>query len=255
MIKYYDNNKESVYDENWQRVSNWNPNGEYADNEYANVYFRIECPAYYQNPCGVGFNNDLDEQAFDKDVSDTFRNIGWNIGKYTFVSDRDNAARKGKSCLFLHPQNISGEVLKKDVKAIAEALAQHDTFHIRYVDIFETVYDMTDEEYRSYLDANRNEIKSALLNSCKTKRTAMFYNLYERAFETAKKFRLRRVNDEDGKYGYSSDGCYGTTDNYMVGVIAELVQAGYLIQIEQHGKTYIRTINKTEQKKLKLYIN
>lgn len=44
------------------------------------------------------------------------------------------------------------------------------------------------------------------------------------------------------------------TDNYIVGVIAELVQAGYLIQVEQNGKTYIRTINKTEQKKLKLHI-
>ena len=113
---------------------------------------------------------------------------------------------------------------------------------------------MTDDEYYGYLNANRTEIKAALLSACKTRRTTTFYDVYETAFETAKKFRIARVNDDDGKYGYSSNGCYGTTDNYIVGVIAELVQAGYLIQVEQNGKTYIRAINKTEQKKLKLYV-
>lgn len=243
---YYDNKKASVY-ENGKKVSNWNPDDNYADNEYANIYFRIECPTYCHTPYGIGFRTDSEKQAFDKDISDTFKNMGWEIEYAT--------ARKGKAHLYLHPQQISGECKKKDVKAIAEALAQHDTFHIRYVDIYETVYDMTDEEYRNYLDTKKEEIKKMLLNSCKTKRTNAFFDLYGRAFVTAEKIRLRRVNDDDGKYGYSSNGCYGTTDNYIVGVIAELVQAGYLIKAEQHGKFYVRTINKTEQKKLKLHID
>jgi hypothetical protein len=42
------------------------------------------------------------------------------------------------------------------------------------------------------------------------------------------------------------------TFKYVVKVIEQLVSDGWLVQVEQNGYTYIRSFNKTEQKKNKI---
>ena len=65
----------------------------------------------------------------------------------------------------------------------------------------------------------------------------------------ANKFRLARIGDNDGRnYGT------GQTINHILGVVQCLIDEGYLVSAVKNDVLLIRTINKTEQKKRKLFV-
>lgn len=244
-IKYHDNINGIQYGADHKLTDNWNPNGDYKDSEYCKVYFRIECPAYMQGEYPCNFDDDKDRVSFRKEVRAILENLGWY-----FSSDYSCEPAKGKSHLYIHPQNISGEMLKKEVRQLAEAFENNQTFYLRWVDIYDTVFDITDEEYNTYLETKKEEIINLVLKSSVTKRTNKYFYIYNVAKFVADKIRLIRIGDNDGRnYGV------GYTAKYIIEVIDRLVKDGYLIKAEQNNNVYIRTINKTEQKQKKLYIN
>ena len=53
--------------------------------------------------------------------------------------------------------------MKNDIKEIAEALEKRESFYLRYVDLYETVYDITDQEYEEILTRKDEEIMTAIL--------------------------------------------------------------------------------------------
>ena len=244
-IKYHDNIKgriEGQYGADHKLTDNWNPYKVYGEKEYVNVCFIIECFEYvYDNCNNVHWSDNAGRELFYNEVSVSLGSIGWNVD----MCD----ATKEKAHLYIHPQIISGEVLKNDVKTIAEKLENNRTFSIRWVDLHETVLDITDEEYTARLETKKEEIKSKLLKICATSRTTTYRYTTQVAKAIANEVRTVRINDNDGR-NYGVD----FTANYIISVIDELVNAGYLVRIERNGYDLIRTINKTEQKKLKLKI-
>ena len=80
-----------------------------------------------------------------------------------------------------------------------------------------------------------------------TARTTKYYRAFDIARSLAEKFRLNRLGLNDGKnYGR------GQTIDYILNVANEMIEEGYLKFFERDGEKYIRSLNKTEQKQMKI---
>lgn len=243
-IKYHQNGVGNEYGVDHQLTNNWNPDKDYGS-EYVNVYFRMETKGYGYPSFSF---TDEDRKAHNTELEEVFTSLGWKCEEEAY-SGSCSTWTKGKQHLYLHPQDFSGEVLKNEIKQIAEALEKHNTFYLRWVDLYETVYDMTDQEYEEILSAKDEDIKKSLLENCRTTRISKYYYAFDVARGLANKFRLSRIGDNDGKnYGT------GQTINHILSVAQCLIDEGYLVSAVKNDILLIRTINKTEQKQRKLFI-
>lgn len=243
-IKFHQNGLDNEYGTDHTLTNNWNPEADYG-NEYSNVHFRIET-AGYQYP-SFSFAEE-DRNAFYAEVRNALEPLGWKLEKdvegwgCTYIVN-------GKSQLYLHPQDFSGEVLKNDIKAIAEALQKHNTFYLRWVDLYDTVYDISDNEYEEYLNGKNEEIRKVLFENCGTTRTSKFYYAFDVCRNLANRFRLRRIGLNDGRNCGT-----GQTIKHIQKIMDEMITEGLLIGAEKNGNKMIRTPNKTEQKKMKINV-
>lgn len=243
-IKYHDNTKPPAYGADGTLSDNWNGAAGHGG-EYVDAHFRIYTPSY--DPYKRWDEEDIAQ--FDDESTAIFEKLGWTVTSRRY-SGSCATVRKGKSHLYLHPQDFSGEVLKSEVVGVAEALDCAESFSLQWVDLYETVYDMTDAEYTGYLDSQEERIRSEVLKASVTTRRSRFYRDYDVACHVASIVRLHRIGDDDGRYGGA-----GKTANHIVGVIDELVSEGYLkTAVSGNGNRLIRAINKTEQKEKKLYV-
>ena len=120
---------------------------------------------------------------------------------------------------------------------------------IRWVDLHETVYLISDSEYKKYLDGRKEEIRKALFEKSATTRANKYYAAFDVARNIAGMVRLNRLGLNDGK-NYGS----GQTIEYILKIAEEMIEEGYLKYFERDGVKYIRSLNKTEQKQSKLRI-
>lgn len=240
-IKYVDNSEGYRYGENQKK---WNPERDYGK-EYINVYFRIEAK-HYQYPFEEYDGYEEDKVAFQQEVHQMFQTLGWRIFPAEWKSACDEAKNESAS-LYLHPQHFSGVILKNDVKKIAEALAQAQTFKLCWVDLYQTYYEMTDEEYNQYLTTQDDSIRKHIFEFCQTKRRSRYKHLHDTIQEVSNQIRIPRVGVNDGRNGEM-----GQTGGYIEQLVQQMAHEGYLIMFEQNGYRYVRSINKTEQKALKL---
>lgn len=237
-IKYHQNGIGNEYGEDHQLTNNWNPDLDYGG-EYVNVYFRMETKGYgYPS---FSFTEE-DRKAFNLELAEVFVSLGWKCEE---KAHNGSCAiwTKGKQHLYLHPQDFSGEVWKNEVKQIAEALERRNTFYLRWVDLYETVYDMTNEEYESALSQKDEEIKKAILKNCKTTRTNKYYYACDVIRGFSDRFGIKQI----GKEKYS-----GIVILHIRKIIETLIAEGYLVAARDNE--LIRTINKTEQKQKKLFV-
>jgi hypothetical protein len=241
-IKYHQNGIGNEYGADHTLTDNWNPDLDYG-NEYVEVYFRIETPSF-ENMNGF-FNSDEDRDKWNTEASNLIKSFG-------IMEDSGWKVKHDKlqcAYLYTHPQDISGVVRKNDVKKIAEEIDRMELSSIRWVDLYRTVYVISDEEYEKYLDGKRNEIRKLIFERAATKRTNRYYIFLDIAVGVAKSAKLNRLGLSDGD-NYSG----GQTVDYVANTIKEMIDEGYLKHVEQDGYNYIRSLNKTEQRKLKLYM-
>lgn len=239
-IKYHQYGLGNEYGADHMLTDNWNPDMDYG-NEYVNVYFNIDTPTY---DYGNGWETE-EREAWLKEASNLIASFG-------IMEDSGYKVENGKekcAYLYAHPQQISGVILKNDVKKVAEAISNMKLSSIRWVDLHETVYLISDSEYKKYLDGRKEEIRKALFEKSATTRA----NKYCAAFDVARRIagivRLNRLGLNDGK-NYGS----GQTIEYILNVAEEMIAEGYLKYFERDGVKYIRSLNKTEQKQSKLRI-
>lgn len=243
-IKYHQNGIGDEYGVDGKLTDNWNPDHDYG-NEYVRVYFRIDTPSYFRNDGYHNFDTEDDRNKWNKEISSLIKSFGiLEDSGYTVEHSKDKQAY-----LHAHPQNISGVILKNDVKKIAEAISNMELSSIRWVDLYETVYVISDNEYEKYLDGKQEEIRKALFEKSSTTRVTKFYNAFDVARNIAGSVRLNRLGLDDGKH-YSG----GQTIDYILKTADEMIEEGYLKCFMDDGIQYIRSINKTEQKKMKLYM-
>ena len=237
-IKYHQNGIGNEYGADHQLTNNWDPGLDYGS-EYVNVYFRIETRGY---GCPSFSFIEEDRKVFDSELSEVFTSLGWKCEEKAYNGSCATWT-KGKQHLYLHPQNFSGEVLKNEIKQIAEALEKRNTFYLRWVDLYETVYDITGEEYESALSQKDEEIKKAILENCKTTRTSKYYYACDVIRSFSNKYGIKQIGKEK---------CSGIVILHIRKIIETLIAEGYLVSAR--GGELIRTINKTEQKQKKLFV-
>ena len=221
-IKYSDCSKGYVYGSDGKQANNWNPDVDYG-NEYVDVHFRIDTPSYHYSN---GFDTEDNRNKWNTEASHLIESFG-------ILEDCGYAVEHSKdkrAYLHAHPQEISGVVLKNDVRKIAEAISSMELSSIRWVDLYETVYVISDNEYEEYLDGKQEEIRKALFEKSSTTRTTKYYNAFDVARHIAGLVRLNRLGLNDGK-NYGS----GQTVDYVL-------------------KMADKMIDKTEQKKMKLFV-
>ena len=239
-IKYHQWGTGNEYGANFELTDNWNPNADYG-NEYVSVYFRIDTPLY--DDCICDFKSDEDSEKWHAETSELIKSFGIMDGsRYDIERSKEKQAY-----LYAHPQNISGVIRKNDVKRIAEAISKMELSSIWSVDLYETVYVISDNEYEEYLNGRRDEIRKELFVESATPRITKYYNAFDVARSLADKFRLNRLGINDGK-NYGS----GQTIKYILNVADEMIEEGLLKSFEQNGEKYIRSLNKTEQKQMKV---
>lgn len=236
-VKYHQYGTENEYGADHRLTNNWDPDLDYG-NEYVNVYFRMETKGYdYPSFCFT----EEDRKAFDSELLEVFSSLGWKCEENAHNGSCATWT-KGKQHLYLHPQNFSGEVLKNEIKQIV-VLEKRNTFYLRWVDLYETVYDMTNEEYESALSQKDEEIKKAILEKCKTTRTSKFYYACDVIRGFSDRFGIKQIGKEK---------CSGIAILHIRKIIEALIAEGYLVAARDNE--LIRTINKTEQKQRKLFV-
>lgn len=236
-ILYHQNGIQPEYVDN-MLANNWNPCQDYG-NEYVRVYFRINAP-FYQYP----FNNISKEAraAFYSEVLSVFSALQWNIPSH-ICTDSCPEVKQGVENLYLHPQQFSGIVLKNNIRCIADALSNCKTFKLAWVDLYETVYDITPEQYYTYLMGKLPEIHRHLFETFKTLRTNKYKQGYAVAQTVAKKVGLSCIKDLDN-----------FAVNFVTDEIIKMTSLYLLVRVIKNDCAYYRSINKTEQKKLKIDI-
>lgn len=240
-IKYHDNKNGVQYGEDGKLTNNWNPCLDYG-NEYVRVIFRIDTPSYHYNN---GFTTTEDRDRWNTEASNLISSLG-------IMEDSGyKVENSNEKCAYLHahPNMFSGIVLKNDVQKIAETIRNMELSFIEWVDLYETVYIISDSEYEEYLNERKEEIRKALFEKSATTRTTKYYAAFDVARNIAGIVRLNRLGYNDGK-NYGS----GQTIEYILKVADEMIEEGYLKYFERDGYKYIRSLNKTEQKQSKLKI-
>lgn len=239
-MKFHQHGLGPEYGEDHTITDNWNPDLDYQK-EYADIYFRVETKGYGY-PC-FSFTPE-DRDAFEKDVVDIFTALGWEC-----LEEAHNGvcARwvHGQSSLYLHPQSFSGVVLKNEVKQVAEALLKAGSFELYHVDLYDTIYDISDEEQECYMSAFGDKIKEELAEKCATKRRSQFYLVDTVCENFAGRFGRKRL--EYFKERKRDQFAY----NFIFGKVMELSEEGMLVLVEKDGVLYVRRANKTELKNSK----
>jgi len=233
-IKYHQYGIGDEYGTDGLLTDNWNPDLDYG-NEYVHVYFNIDTSTYIN----LNFSTTEDRNKWEEEASKLIASLG-------IMEDSGyKVERSEEKCAYLyaHPQQISGVVLKNDVKKIAEAINKMELSSIRWVDLRETVYVISDNEYEEYLEGRKKEIRKELFAKSVTTRVTKYYAAFDVARHIAEMVRLNRLGLNDGKnYGG------GQTIDYILKVADEMIGEGYLKYFEKNGQKYIRSLNKTEQK-------
>lgn len=212
-------------------------------NEYANVYFRVNAP-YYQHSNNYNYTQEQNDDFYNE-VYHIFKELGWEITEQKGC----DYINKGKQKLYLHPQAFSGEVLKNEIVLIHAALQNGKTFNSRWTDVYEDLFDITKEEYLKMLESKQTEIEKDILEIYKTKRKNLYItDTWAPLQNVLNKYKVRRLGN---RLGLSS----GDIDyNFMINVLDKLIAQNKIVTADtKNGKGY-RTINKTEQKELKIAI-
>lgn len=244
-IKYHDNTTPEQYGPDHKLLDNWDATAAYQENDYIKAYFRIEVPGWDYRI--MGFSDDAERAAFYGLAHDALERCGFSEDKEDNYS-RGTMVRSGKETLHIHPQEISGTVKKNNVRRIAEQLAGCEGLTMRWVDLYETVYDMTDAEYAAYLYGKRDDLRRKVLEDAKTKRSNLYKSMDQIIKRAADAIRIKRV----GKDYYLPD---RLTAEFVSGFVSGLVEHGYLVEATgRNGDDLIRTINKAEQKQRGLVV-
>lgn len=136
--------------------------------DYKNVYFRIEAGYRW----GEGMD-DIKKAAFYTEVKTLFESAGWCV-----VSHEHNGScpvvQKDLSSLYCHPMEISGVIAINLIDEVKGLLGNGLTFNHYNTDEYDTIIEMSDDEYRAYLDGNRKAIRRDIIDAFKTKRSNLY---------------------------------------------------------------------------------
>ena len=197
---------------------------------YRMVYLRIQCQGYDPGASGV-----RDLTAFRAESRRLFQELGWTVHEgRNGVCD---TVMKDRQDLYLHPTSFSGVLEDTTVPRLQEHLSKARTFQCYAVDRYEEYSELSDEEYQSILESQRDEITAFTLKQYQTKRT----NLYITdpvAEYIAESFEICRLCDRDQRNSVGK--------RFATELVAQLLQEGRLVAAETDSGMGLRSATAKE---------
>lgn len=169
--KFYNAMRKEYDPETHYAIENWTDTG-FSANEYARVYFRIDCPAF--DCVSASFVSASAREDFYAEASAVLRSFDIDEGTGYIMRGEEYRMEH----LYIHPQNISGVVAKNKIVAIAEAINRCKCAFCRSVDVYEDVSSMTNDQFVEYLDGKLSDIENDILSAFTTKRKNLYYGEY-----------------------------------------------------------------------------
>ena len=203
--------------------------------EYKKVYFRIRSRYQFNS----GWICERDAARFREESRQLFQNAGWQL--HPGRSSISDTVTKGLQELYLHPMNFSGVIQLDEIFGIQEFLKKADSFHCYSVDCYERYWELTDEEYRTQLERQREEIIRTILERCRTKRK----NLYitgSFVMNVAQKFSVHRLCDKEGRKNLAN--------RFVEELVEQLIREGRLVTAKNPNGPGIRTATDAELRAL-----
>ena len=205
---------------------------------FQEFYFYIDSAYRY----GDGFPDDASRDAFTQEVTDLFRQAGWDIKKGRLSGECDYALRdNGRESLYLHPMELAGVIRAESVPEIESLLAQATTFRLRETRGFKQYVEMSDGDYGKYLDSRRVEMEAAILEHFRTSRRNRFQT-GDHSEYIARPFILCRMETRNH---YEEDKAAA----YIRNLIEEMIADGRLTTAETRYGRGIRTTGATKARK------
>jgi hypothetical protein len=209
---------------------------------YKHVYFRINSNNYYQQKEQEGLKDMEVTEAFHVDATNIFLNDGWEI-KQKGYNCHCTTVTKDKQELYLHPNSFSGVVKKDNISHIENLIKNSNILTHRNTDIYDDVFDLTDEEYINILQSKRPEIEKDILEAYKTKRKDLYKTNYSCLEAVFKKYQIRRIKHYTSSYS-SSDIDY----KYIESVFQNLIKENKILTAQTIRGTGYRTAKEKELK-------
>ena len=190
--------------------------GREFDMAYRKVYFRIHTKGY-----SSGWSSDTDRSAFKEESRQLFQELGWTI-KLGHNGGCDVVTKDWQD-LYLHPTSFSGVLEDATIPLLQEHLSKAQTFQCYAVDCYEEYLELSDEEYRSILESQRDEITVFILKQYQTNRTNR-YITDPVAEYIAESFEICRLCDKDRRNSVGK--------RFATELVAQLLQEGRLVAAE-----------------------
>lgn len=183
---------------------------------YRMVYLRIQCRGY-----DPGTSGDRDLTAFKSESRRLFQALGWAVHEgRNGVCD---TVTKDRQDLYLHPTSFSGVLEDATIPLLQEHLSKAQTFQCYAVDCYEEYLELSDEEYRSILESQRDEITVFILKQYQTNRTNR-YITDPVAEYIAESFEICRLCDRERRNSAGK--------RFAAELVAQLLQEGRLVAAE-----------------------
>ena len=100
-------------------------------------------------------------KKFEEEIRQLFGKIGWNIEKGDAVTG--DTVTKGINNLYIHPMEITGIIEENLIPIVESVLLKGKTFSLTETEIIEDVEDWDDDQYKKYLDTQKESIKETIL--------------------------------------------------------------------------------------------
>jgi len=213
--------------------------------KYLKIYFDIDCPAYYHPERGynysLGFDTEADNEAFSREIREKFTAHGWTVnGEYGEPS-------KGKSTLFIHPQQVGGIIAENLKSEVLEILQSGKTFSMRkdrngnpFVNVSEEKFDITVEDQQIHLAGQVMEIETAIIEAFRTRRRNLWWDGEGGKLDRiTAKFAITAVDNS----------VMGAAYRAIKGMFNELIHRGDILQSQSsNGSPLYRTRTNAEKK-------
>ena len=211
---------------------------------YKKVYFRTDSPLYRTN-AGIGFENQDSRNSFYSEVMKTFLNNGWQVKDEKYkISSSYPTVIKEKQELYLHPDHFSGVVIEENITEIEQLVKNIDGLKYRWTDIYEDVFDITDEEYMNMLKSKRKYIEQDILEAFKTKRRNLYVTSSRDCINRVlNKYRIKRLTCHIGVISSNN-----LDVQYFSEIFEELVNKGEIVTANTKNGTGYRTRTDKEKK-------
>jgi succinate dehydrogenase flavin-adding protein (antitoxin of CptAB toxin-antitoxin module) len=129
--------------------------------KYKNVYFRIDSNYIW----GEGMTP-KQYIVFKEETRKLFNELGYKQKDKKYISPGTcDTFEKDKQHLYLHPQSFSGALLESEITIIENYLKNNEfkSFKFDRVDVYEELFDLSDDEILELLKSKQKEIESKIL--------------------------------------------------------------------------------------------